>query len=72
TKHHGHRSIRDSAAPACLYFNQGESDLLEFFKQIDIDVNDELLNNILGTDQERLQKAISTAQRQDEIRERKK
>ncbi|CAF3420720.1 unnamed protein product [Rotaria socialis] len=72
TKNHGYRSIRGAAALACIYFNQGRSGLLEFFKDIDIDVNDELINTILGKDQERLRKSIVATQKQNDIRERKK
>ncbi|CAF3451053.1 unnamed protein product, partial [Rotaria socialis] len=72
TKNHGYRSIRGAAALACIYFNQGRSGLLEFFKDIDIDVNDEQINTILGKDQERLRKSIVATQKQNDIRERKK
>ncbi|CAF1377657.1 unnamed protein product [Rotaria magnacalcarata] len=71
TKNHGYRYIRGAAALACIYFNQGRSGLLEFFKDIDIDVNDELINTILGKDQECLQKSIVATQKQNDIRERK-
>ena len=47
TKNYGYRSIRCAGALACLYFNEGRSGL-EFFKHIDIDVNDELITTILG------------------------
>ena len=48
TKNREYRSIRGAGALACLYFNEGRSGFLGFFKHIDIDVNDELIANILG------------------------
>ena len=48
TKDYGYRSIHGAGALACLYFSEGRSGLLDFFKHIDIDVNDELIANILG------------------------
>jgi hypothetical protein len=46
----GHRSIRGAVALACIYFNQDRSGLLEFLKNIDIDVNDELITNIFPSE----------------------
>ena len=48
TKNHGYRCISGAGALVCLYFNEGRAGRLDFFKYIDIDVNDELIANILG------------------------
>ena len=46
-KDHGYRSIGSAGALTCLYFNEGRFGLLDFFKHLDIDVNDEFIANIL-------------------------
>ncbi|CAF3902554.1 unnamed protein product, partial [Rotaria magnacalcarata] len=48
TKHHGYKSIFGAAALACLYFNNDRSGFIDYFKHINIDVNDELMIYILA------------------------